>query len=387
MNNAIVPLDVNSAVDRVKVLALIVRELRDSVFIENQDYGKIPGTGDKPVLLLPGMEKLMRALRLRAKYIPTPQTVIDFDRPLIFYEFECELTEIDTGVVIASALGNANSYEGKWRWRKAERVCPACGQATIIKGKAEYGGGWLCFQKKGGCGAKYGDNDPAIVNQEVGRVENPDIFDQLNTICKIAQKRALGSAIKGAANVSEFFTVDLEDIPQMTLSKPLPSDAIDADFEDVTPPNQPRPQAQPQQQQAQNAPAPAVAPANAVGAYTDQSAAWAVVKRDALEHAQFDNEFHLDGTIRKGLAEEWLTEDMTVAQAIAALDRYSRVRAIRKTAFKQVEKLYPAKTVDARWTAFVNHTDRLIGEGKLAENADAPTIASAVKFDVLGELA
>lgn len=45
----------------------------------------------------------------------------------------------------------------------------------------------------------------------MGKVENPDIFDQMNTIDKVAQKRALGSAIKGAANVSEFFTVDLED--------------------------------------------------------------------------------------------------------------------------------------------------------------------------------
>jgi hypothetical protein len=39
-------------------------------------------------------------------------------------------------------------------------VCPKCGAAAIIKGKAEYGGGWVCFKKKGGCGAKFA-YDPA----------------------------------------------------------------------------------------------------------------------------------------------------------------------------------------------------------------------------------
>jgi hypothetical protein len=33
--------------------------------------------------------------------------------------------------------------------------CPKCGKDAIIKGKEEYGGGYLCFKKKGGCGAKF----------------------------------------------------------------------------------------------------------------------------------------------------------------------------------------------------------------------------------------
>jgi hypothetical protein len=37
-------------------------------------------------------------------------------------------------------------------------TCPECGKSkAVIKGKAEYGGGWLCFGKKGGCGAKWQD--------------------------------------------------------------------------------------------------------------------------------------------------------------------------------------------------------------------------------------
>lgn len=34
--------------------------------------------------------------------------------------------------------------------------CPECKESkAVIRGKAEYGGGWLCFKKKGGCGAKW----------------------------------------------------------------------------------------------------------------------------------------------------------------------------------------------------------------------------------------
>lgn len=149
MNSSIVPLNEARAIDGVKVLANIVHTLYEDVFKKDVDYGVIPNTGDKPVLLLPGMEKLMRALELRPNYIERA-AIRDFDKPLFFFEYECELIDIHTGVVVSSAIGSANSHESKWRYRNAERVCPACGKAAIIKGKAEYGGGWLCFAKKGG---------------------------------------------------------------------------------------------------------------------------------------------------------------------------------------------------------------------------------------------
>lgn len=205
--NAIVPY---VEVEDVKRLANIVRALRNDVFRDGHDFGIIPGTGDKPTLLQPGMEKLMRALKLRPEYVEKSR-VEDFDSGVIFYRYECRLVEYETGLCVSTAIGSANSRESKWRYRNADRVCPNCGKSTIIKSKAGYGGGWLCFAKKGGCGSKFKDGDPAIEAQAVGKVENPDIFDQMNTIDKVAQKRALGSAIKGAANVSEFFTVDLED--------------------------------------------------------------------------------------------------------------------------------------------------------------------------------
>ena len=231
------------AINRVAFLTNIVRSLKDGMFKDGVDYGKIPGTGDKPTLLLPGMEKLLRALRLRPEYI-LKSNHEDFDKPLFHYRYECRLFEIETGYCVSTAIGQANSMESKWRYRKVARVCPQCGKEAIIKGKAEYGGGWLCFKKKDGCGAKFKDNDPVITDQPEGRVENEDIFDQINTIDKIAQKRALSSAIKGAANVSEFFTVDLEDMVPYRNSAGL--NIIDADFTVIdTPPESPQTPAQP----------------------------------------------------------------------------------------------------------------------------------------------
>jgi hypothetical protein len=54
-------------------------------------------------------------------------------------------------------------------------------------------------------------NDPAITEQQAGLVANPDIADQVNTVLKIAKKRALVDAVLLAVNASEFFTQDIED--------------------------------------------------------------------------------------------------------------------------------------------------------------------------------
>ena len=233
--NAITPYT-DPAIEDVKRLANLVLALRNEVFVKGQDFGIIQGT-EKPTLLLPGMEKLMRAMNLRAEYVP--RTIIDdFDKPLFFYRYECRMIEVDTGRILSTAIGSANSMESKWRWRNGDRLCPHCGKAAIIKGKAEYGGGWLCFAKKGGCGAKFKEGDQSIEGQSVGRIENPDIFDQMNTIDKIAQKRSLASAIKGAANVSEFFTVDVEDFTPFEV--PVPGgNVVDAVVTEVQPESAP----------------------------------------------------------------------------------------------------------------------------------------------------
>lgn len=184
-----------------------------SIMIQDTDFGIIPGT-TKPTLLKPGAEKLATFFGLTKRF-DVIDRVEDWTgkdhngEPFFYYLYRCALWRGD--LLVAESDGSCNSFEVKYRWRKAERVCPECGQATIIKGKAEYGGGWLCWKNKGGCGAKFKAGDQTIESQEVGRAANPDIADQVNTFQKMAQKRALIAATLLAVNASEFFTQDLDD--------------------------------------------------------------------------------------------------------------------------------------------------------------------------------
>lgn len=177
------------------------------------DFGPVPGT-DKPVLRKAGAEKATSFFGLSPRFRDASVTE-DWTgeqhggEPFLYYRQTCDLYKGDR--LIASADGSCNSWEKKYRYRAMERTCPKCSKATIIKGKAEYGGGWLCFAKKGGCGAKFADDAPEIVGQQVGQIKNPDVAELANTLLKMAQKRALVAATLIATGLSEYFTQDIED--------------------------------------------------------------------------------------------------------------------------------------------------------------------------------
>ncbi len=186
--------------------ALVHSELR-----EGPDYGTIPGTS-KPTLLKPGAEKIAKLLGLADKYEIIDKTA-EWEKGLFQYEVRCSLVSIRTGQIVAQGVGECNSYESKYRYREAKRLCPECGAEAIIKGKVEYGGGWVCFGKIGGCGAKWGDGASVIESQKIGRVLNEDPADQVNTILKMAKKRSLIDAALSVGSLSNLFTQDLEDMP------------------------------------------------------------------------------------------------------------------------------------------------------------------------------
>ena len=114
--------------------------------------------------------------------------------------------------------------EARYRWRQAKRICPSCGAEAITKGKEEYGGGWICFKRQDGCGAKFGDGDPSITNQQAGRDENEDIYFQVNTILKMAKKRAMVDAALSAGRLSDVFTQDMEDLPRPAAPEAAPAE-------------------------------------------------------------------------------------------------------------------------------------------------------------------
>ena len=191
----------------IKSQVQLIQEVMQAVMQEGYHYGVIPGT-EKPTLLKPGAEKLTTTFRLAPLLQVETRELGNGHRE---YQVRCTLVHIPTARVYGEGVGSCSTLESRYRYRNADRTCPHCGRATIIKGKAEYGGGWLCFQRKGGCGAKFADQDVAIVSQAAGRVENMDLADTYNTVLKMAKKRALVDATLTATAASDIFNQDLED--------------------------------------------------------------------------------------------------------------------------------------------------------------------------------
>jgi hypothetical protein len=192
-----------------------INQFIEQVLKPELDYGTIAGVNSKPVLLKPGAEKLCSIFGLAPCYeseeITEDWTGAQHDgEPFFYYRYKCRLFRAER--CLGEAVGSANSWESKYRYRDAKRVCPECGQTSIIAGKQEYGGGWLCWKKQGGCGFKFEADDKRITEQPTGRTANPDVADQVNTIQKMAQKRALVAAVLVVTNCSDAFTQDLEDI-------------------------------------------------------------------------------------------------------------------------------------------------------------------------------
>lgn len=189
-----------------------IREFQSLVretFKEGHDYGTIPGT-PKPTLYKPGAEKTAKLLSLSDHYEVT-QRVEDWDKPFFFYEVRCSLKVMGTDSVFSEGLGSCNSMESKYRYRwiyKSEAEDLGIDVSKLRK---------KTFKGKSGSYVKY-------------QVENEDIYSQVNTVLKMAKKRALVDAALSAGRLSDLFTQDAEDLadendeqqqePQSTINPP-----------------------------------------------------------------------------------------------------------------------------------------------------------------------
>ena len=190
----------------VKRQTAAIHGLFSDVLKEGTHYGVIPGTL-KPTLYKPGAEKIGLLLHLA----PSFQRQMQYEGAHLTVISECVLTSQVTGAVLASAGAMCTSKETKHAYRQATRKCPKCGKPAIIKGKTEYGGGWVCFEKKGGCKAKWLDGAKEIESQSEEREDNPNLADTYNTVMKMADKRAYIAATLFGTAASDIFTKDLED--------------------------------------------------------------------------------------------------------------------------------------------------------------------------------
>ena len=203
-------------VQRVVAMRKSMLRIVDQVMTEGIHYGVMPGVkpkeGEPPkkVLFQPGADVLIQTFRLCPRYeIITRREEADF----IALEICCRLVNISTGETWSEGYGSVNSREERYLNQCSAKVCPTCGKDAIIKGKKEYGGGWLCWDKKGGCGAKFGEDDKAILGQS-GAINPAKVWGLHNTLLKVGCKRAKVAATLTATAATEIFTQDIVDDPE-----------------------------------------------------------------------------------------------------------------------------------------------------------------------------
>jgi len=189
--------------------------------IEGHDFGVIPGT-TKPTLLKPGAEKIAKLLGLADTYEILDRQE-DWQKPFFRYIIKCKLVSVRDDIVISEGLGECNSMESKYRWRwVSERDLPqGTDTSKLVKQdrkSTKTGGHWTVY-----------------------RLDNEDIYSQVNTILKMAKKRALVDAALSAGRLSDVFTQDIEDISDIVREEVVekPKDSKKQQAESKAPPEAP----------------------------------------------------------------------------------------------------------------------------------------------------
>lgn len=174
-----------------KQLALLQQFVRQ-VMVKGVDYGEIPGV-DRPTLLKPGAEKLLEVYG----YVPRIKDirrVEDWERPFFQYEVTVQLVSKRTGEIVGEGVGSCNSLEAKYayRWVWPDQVPTGLDKQQLIKREFTGRDGSRKYTKY--------------------RIENEDIYSQVNTLLKMAKKRALIDATLSVTRSSGIFTQDVEDL-------------------------------------------------------------------------------------------------------------------------------------------------------------------------------
>ena len=195
---------VSETLSKVKSLQATLK----NILVENHDYGKIQGCGDKPTLLKAGAEKILMALGITSSYELIEHTENFEGKGFFAYTVKCTLHK--NGQKITEGLGHANSKEKKWAVESVyEKDLPDGTDKSLLK-KREYNG-------KNGTYYKY----------EV----DADANSKANTILKMAKKRSQIDAVLTVASLSEVFTQDFDDLEPV--EEPTSKSTVDKVKENV----------------------------------------------------------------------------------------------------------------------------------------------------------
>lgn len=191
----------NMSVQSVKAQFDMVNELYRTIMIQDEHFGKIPGT-KKDTLFKAGAEKLNLLFKLVPKIDKEEKT--DMGEGHREIEMTIGLYHKETGALWGQGTGSCSTMESKYRYRSGDNfeITEEAIPKDAKEKKAEY--------RKQGYGMKKIDGMWAWVKYlSDDKVENPDIADVYNTVRKMAYKRALVSATITATGVSDIFTQDV----------------------------------------------------------------------------------------------------------------------------------------------------------------------------------
>lgn len=166
-----------------------------SQLIEGKDFGIIPGT-QSPTLFKPGAEKIIRLVNCADSYEIMDQ-VRDWDRGFFEYTIKARLVYLPTGQIVAEGVGECNSWESRYRYRwvgdrDLKTMGLTAGEVNRLKTRE-----------------RDGRNNSHYTQW---RIENDDPYSQVNTILKMAKKRAMVDVALSVGRLSELFTQDIEDM-------------------------------------------------------------------------------------------------------------------------------------------------------------------------------
>ena len=190
MNNEINALSIIDTVDIENIANTMKKIAQMQAVVQKtlkngQDFGTVPGT-NKPTLLKPGGEKICMLFGLNPEYTFL-QTTEDYDKEFFSYNIRCTLFK--NGQPVAQGVGSCNSKEKKYRYVNVDKVPE----------------NYVGFQEP--ITDKYG--------RTKYKINNLDICSLVNTILKMAKKRAFIDSILQVASLSEVFTQDLEDLQDL----------------------------------------------------------------------------------------------------------------------------------------------------------------------------
>lgn len=212
-----VNLVLSAMADLKAIRTFIAQELQEGI---DKDFAMIPGTTKKN-LLQPGAQKVCSFLNVYPQYELQSREIGDPAAGHVEWTVTCRLFSRASGQQVGEGVGSCTSMESRYRYRGGEvelTDMPVPKSYWVDRDPAVLGGKNHV--------AKKDENGRWVIGIKTGeKVENPNVWDVRNTVLKIAKKRSFVDATITMANLSEFFTQDLEDLDIFELRTETKTDA------------------------------------------------------------------------------------------------------------------------------------------------------------------